>query len=61
MGWKVESKSENVGSRIAQALTVGIAPISYDYEIRNEETDETREVTAYSDDDLGRRISEGNI
>jgi hypothetical protein len=59
--WKVNSKEQTNESAIARPLSVGIAPEEFDYEIENEETGETANVTAFNEDDLGDKIGDGEL
>jgi hypothetical protein len=59
--WKVNSKEQTNESTIAEPLSLGIAPKEYDYEVENEETGDTKNVTALNEDDLGDKIGDGNL
>lgn len=62
--WRIKSALPTDGEMLLFALTGGfssLTPTEKDYVIEHDESGETRHVTAYSRDELGRRIADGEF
>lgn len=59
--WEVDSKTATTESVVLNASTLGFYPVEYKYEVTNTETGETKEVTAFSESHLGKKISAGEF